>query len=129
MTCLLQFIFVKHSNNFFAFEINNNMLMFEDSIFNFFYHKNIFRPTCLVSFFAKMFLYLDILTTSTILNLGSLSSIYWLELIYMFDFSSTGFILIVLWYVLLCLLCHLIYQYKDFLILQPRIYKFCSWRL
>ena len=52
--------------------------------------------------FAKTFLYFDILT-SRILNLGFLS-ISLLESIFMFYFTSTGFILIVLCYVLLYLL-------------------------
>ena len=51
-----------------------------------------------------MFLYFDILAISTILNLGSLSLISLLESIYVFDFTSTGFILIALWYFLLYLL-------------------------
>ena len=46
-----------------------------------------------------MFLYFVILTMSPILNLGPLSLLYLL-----FDFTSTSFILIVLWYVLLYLL-------------------------
>ena len=51
-----------------------------------------------------MFLYLDIITISPILNVGSLSLISLLESIYVLDFTSTGFILTVLWYVLLYLL-------------------------
>ena len=46
--------------------------------------------------FAKMFLYFDILVTSLILNLGSLSLSFLLESTYVFDFTSTGFILIAL---------------------------------
>ena len=48
----------------------------------------------------KFFLYSDILTISPILNLGSLSLISLLELIYVFRFTSPGFIFIVLWSVL-----------------------------
>ena len=51
-----------------------------------------------------MFFYFDVLTIATILNLGSLLLIFLLEWIYVFDFISTGFILTVLWYVLLYLL-------------------------
>ena len=51
-----------------------------------------------------MFLYFDVLTISPILNLGSLLLISLLEAIYVLDFTSTGFILIVLWYELLYLL-------------------------
>ena len=53
-----------------------------------------------VAFFKK---YFDILTISLILKLGSLLLISLVESIYVFDFTSTGFILIVLWYVLLYL--------------------------
>ena len=51
-----------------------------------------------------MFFYVFILTISPILNLGSLSLISLIQRIYVFDFTSTGLILIVLWYVLLYLL-------------------------
>ena len=54
--------------------------------------------------FAKMFLYFDILAISPILNLGSSSLNSFLELIYALDYTSAGFTLIVLWYVLLYLL-------------------------
>ena len=54
--------------------------------------------------FAKMFLYIDILTISPILYLGSSFIIYFLDSIYVLGFTSTGFVLIVLWYVLLYLL-------------------------
>ena len=51
-----------------------------------------------------MFLYFDALTWSPASNLGS----YWLfslsKSIYMLDFTSTGFTLILLWYLLLYLL-------------------------
>ena len=46
--------------------------------------------------FAKKFLSFDILTISPILNLGSLSLISFIELIYVFHFTSKGFVLIVL---------------------------------
>ena len=48
--------------------------------------------------------YFDILTISAILNLGFLLLVSLLDSIYVFDFTSTGFILIVLWYALLYLL-------------------------
>ena len=50
-----------------------------------------------------MFLYFDIQRISPNLNLGSLSLISLLESVYVLDFTSTGFILVVLWYVLLYL--------------------------
>ena len=51
----------------------------------------------IVAFFKK---YFDILTISLISNLGSLLLVSLVESIYVFDFTSTGFILIVQWYVL-----------------------------
>ena len=51
-----------------------------------------------------MFLYFEIPTVSPILNLGPLLFISLSDSIYLFDFTSTGFILIVLWYVILYLL-------------------------
>ena len=48
-----------------------------------------------------MFLYVHILTISSILNSGSLSLIPSLKVICVTDFTSTGLILIFLWYVLL----------------------------
>ena len=51
-----------------------------------------------------MFLYFDILTISPILNLESLLLISLLESIYVFGFTPKGFVLIVLWYILLYLL-------------------------
>ena len=54
----------------------------------------------IVAFFKK---YFDILTISLISKLGSLLLVSLVESIYVFDFKSTGFILIVQWYVLLYL--------------------------
>ena len=54
---------------------------------------------------AKMFLYFDILTWSQTLNLGSLLLTSLIEPIYVLSLASTGYILIVLW----CLLIKSIY--------------------
>ena len=54
--------------------------------------------------FAKIFLYVHILIISAIFNLESFSLYSWLESRYFYDFTSTGFILIVLWYEVLHLL-------------------------
>ena len=54
--------------------------------------------------FAKMFLYFDVLTWLPALNLWSLSVTFLLELMYVFDVTSTGFISVVLWNLLLHLL-------------------------
>ena len=50
---------------------------------------------------AKKFLYYDIITYLQALNLGSLSLLSLIESIYVLSLTSTGFILIVLWYILL----------------------------
>ena len=51
--------------------------------------------------FTKIFLYFEIRTSSPALDLGSLSLTSFLKSIYVLSLTSTGFILIVLWYVLL----------------------------
>ena len=51
-----------------------------------------------------MFLYFDVLTESRILNLEFLLLISLLDSIYVFDSTSKGFILIVLWHLLSYLL-------------------------
>ena len=89
MICFFQFFFVQCSNNFFSIKIINNISIWH-SIFNFFNHKNFFRPIWNV--------------TSPILNLGSLLLISLLESIYVFHFTSAGFILFDIWYLLLYLL-------------------------
>ena len=122
MICFLKFIFVKRSNNFFSNKIINSLCP-RHSIFNFFNHKNYFRPIWSVTFCKNILIYFDILALLPILNFGFLSVISSLESIYVFDFTSTVVILIFLWYVLLYLY-RLIYQYKHFLKLKPYIYKF-----
>ena len=49
------FVFVKYSNNFFAIRIINNICP-QHSIFNFFNHKNIFRPIWSISFRKNIFI-------------------------------------------------------------------------
>ena len=51
---------------------------------------------------AKIFLYLEILAWLPILNFGSLSLTSYSKSIYVLSLTSTGFILFVLWCVLLC---------------------------
>ena len=64
---------------------------------------------------AKIFLYLEILTWSSSLNLGSLSLTSFLKSRYVLSLTSTGSILIVLWHVLFTHpLYHLIYRYIHF---------------
>ena len=52
-----------------------------------------------VQHLAKIFLYFDITTISSILNLDVFSSLSLIKSIYVLDFTSVGFFLIVLWYV------------------------------
>ena len=91
----LCFFFIKRCNNFFPFKITNHISS-RHSVFNFFNHKNVFRPIWNIAFGKVVFVFWH---SQNITNFISL--IYLLELIYVFDFTSTGFILIVLWYVLL----------------------------
>ena len=104
-------------------------------VFNFFNHKNLFRPIWSVNFckffFLILDLYFDILTLQPILNLGPLLWISLLEPIYEFDFTSISFILIVLWYISFHLLTipsnlYIFYRYRYFLKLKPCIHKFHS---
>ena len=65
----------------------------------FFNHKNSFRPIWCVTFWKNMFIFWN---SNNITNFKFRIYLidFWLELIYVFDFISTGFILIVLWYVM-----------------------------
>ena len=95
--------FVKRSNNFFSFKITKNTCprQIHIQVFLTFLITNSFSDQFGALPFAKLFLYFDILTPSPILNFGSLLLVSLLESVYVFDFTSTGSILIVLLYVLL----------------------------
>ena len=83
------------------------LLMSKHSIFNFFNHKNFFRTIWSVTFYKNIFIFWcsnNITNFKFRLLLLLLLSISLLQLIYAFDFTSTGFILFALWYVLLYLL-------------------------
>ena len=118
MICFcLEFFFIKGSKNFFTGKIANNINPWK-SIFNFFNHE-----TSSAKFgawpFVKMFLYFDILTWSPNSNIRSLLSFCSSKTIYVLDFISTDFFLVVLWYVLFCYiheLYYLIYQYTQLFI-------------
>ena len=56
LTCFLQFVFVKCSNNIFFIKIINNIRP-RHSIFNFFNHKNFFRPIWSVTFCKNIFIF------------------------------------------------------------------------
>ena len=53
---LLQFFFIKCSNNFFAIEIINSICPW-NCVFNFFYYKTFFRPVWCVSFSKNIFVF------------------------------------------------------------------------
>ena len=81
------------------------------------------------SVFANILLYFDILVWSPTLNIEPSLLFFLFKSIYMFGFTSTGFVLIVLWYVLLYLL--IISSNLSiylFLMLKSCISKFCSLR-
>ena len=102
LICFLQFVFAKYFNKVFSIKIINEICL-RYSIFNFFNHKNLFRPIWSVNF-AKATLYFDILKLSQILSLRFLLLTFLLESINVFDLRSSGVALDVVWYVLLCLL-------------------------
>ena len=54
--------------------------------------------------FGKVFLYFDILTWSSTLNLGSFSLFFLSKSMHVLDVTQTGFTLIMVWYVFLHLL-------------------------
>ena len=56
MIWFLQFFFIKRSNNFFAFKINNNICPWH-SIFNFSNHVILFRPIWKTAFCKNIFIY------------------------------------------------------------------------
>ena len=109
-------LFWKCSKNFFSIKITNKICP-RHCIFNFFNLKNFFIPIWSVTF-CQSILYFYILTISLILNLGSLLLISLLEPMYLLDFTLAGFILIVLWYVLLYLLTisHLIIHNNQIIV-------------
>ena len=94
LICFLQFFFVECTNNFLSIKIINDIC--PCLFFHFCNVKNLFRPIWSVTFCKNVFLCFFILTISPILNLGSLSLISLIQRIYVFDFTSTGLILIVL---------------------------------
>ena len=69
MICLLQFLFIKCSNNFFTIKITNN-ICWRNNVFECYNHKNFFGPIWSISC-SKYVWYFDILTWSPTLNLGS----------------------------------------------------------
>ena len=128
----MQFFLIKRSNNFFSIKVLYYICL-RHNIFNFFNHKTFFRPMWGRTFCKNISIFqYSYIVTNYIFRIFDI--IFFLKLIYVLDFTSTGFILIVLWYfvlryVLLYSLYYLIYQYTHFLILKSWICKFCSLRL
>ena len=91
-----QFFFVKLFKNFFVLKITNYVHVGR-SVFNFFNHKNFFRPIWDIAFCKNVFIFWYSNNTTN-LNLGSSSLMCSIESIYLFDSTSTGFIFILLWY-------------------------------
>ena len=56
LICFLQFFFVKHSNNFFTYEITNNKCP-RNSILNFFNNKIFLRPILNISVCTNVFVF------------------------------------------------------------------------
>ena len=95
----LQFFFEKHSSNFFNVKSINNIYP-RNSIFNFFHNEDFFIPIWRVTFCKDIFLsWYSYIVTNFKLTISIIFSS--LKLIHVLEFTSTGFILIVLWHVLL----------------------------
>ena len=92
MICFLQFFFVKCSKIFFSIKITNNIAVHDTVLLNF-----VATKTSSDQFGTHV-------KILPILNLEYSSLIYFLELIYVFDFTSTSFILSAFWHELLYLL-------------------------
>ena len=127
MISFLQFVFVKISS--LLRSLLTSVISQVHSIFKFFNHKNFFRPIWSVNICKNIFIfwYCNNITNFKF-RIFTLTSL--LESKNVFDLISTGFILIVLWYVLLYLLTiSSNLSIYIFLILKSRIYKFCFLRL
>ena len=116
----LQLLFVKVSNTLFDFNITN-IISLQNSVFNSFNNKHFFSPIWKTTFlenlsFAKLFL----LSWYSYMIINFKVKTYLIILLLiskqMLGFTSTGLILIALWYVCIYSLCHPIDQYDHFLI-------------
>ena len=99
---LLYFFFIKHSNNFFTIKIINNICLWH-SIFNFFTYKNFFWPIRSIDFCKNVFVFWYSYLISNF-KFRIIAITFFIRVNTRIIFSLTGFILIVLWYVLLYLL-------------------------
>ena len=99
LICFFQFFFVKCPNSFFVFKIIHGICP-QNNILTFCNHKNLFRPIWNKPIYKNVFIFCYIFI---FFDVGYFSLISLLESIYVLDFTSAGFILIVLWYVLLYL--------------------------
>ena len=92
LICSVQFFFIKRSNNFFTVKITNNTSPWH-IFFNFCNQKDFFMPIWSITFCKNIFVfrYSNMLT-----NLGFSLVFFLSKSIYVLDFTSTGFILIVL---------------------------------
>ena len=97
----LQFFSVKRSNNSLDFKITNNICP-RCNIFNYFHHKNVFRPAWNIVFWKYVFIfwYSDNIPNSKV----RIFIVNFFTRFNVFDLKSTGSILSVLWNVLLYLL-------------------------
>ena len=96
---LLQFFFIKYSNNFFTIEIVKNICPW-NCLFNFTINKNFFIPVWCVSFSKNIFVFRNSYVISN-LKFRIFIINFFLKINICIIFNITGFILIVLWYVLL----------------------------
>ena len=101
LICFLQFFFIKCSNNFFTIEIINNISP-RNCIFRFTNNRNFFWLVWSVSCSKNVFIFWNS-NTVTNFKLRILSLTSFLKSIYVLPVTSIGFILIVLWTVLVYL--------------------------
>ena len=122
MICLLHLFFIKCSSNLFTFKITNNICPWH-SAFKSFNHKHFFRPTWSVAFCKKVFIFWY---SCMVINISfRFFFIFSLpESKYKLIFTSAGFILICYdMYCCIYYLCHLIYQYTHFVIIESHCAK------
>ena len=123
LICFLQFFFVERSNNFSAIKISNNLSP-RHRMFDFFNHKEFFRPVWKVTFCKKIFVfwYFSMVKKSKFRAFFIFFSIKVnIHILFVIRFHSNCSMICIVVY-------HLIYQYTHFLILKSYIYKFYSVR-
>ena len=122
---LLQFFFIKCSNDFFTITIINNISPW-DCILNFFNHKNSFRPIWSIALSKNFFVFrYSQMITNFKFRIFIIK--FFTKVKYVLSLTLIGFILIVLYFLLLylCTISSSLSIY-TFLILKSCICRSCS---